>query len=100
MKENNKLKKLKTIIFERIKKEGISNLSKILEEEKNRYFFLINKKVRDPEQSWKPFKGRLLEEILLNYLQDELKNFNIQLIKGDELNKEKLSDKLEKVKKI
>ncbi|MEO0144374.1 MAG: hypothetical protein ABIL49_02995 [candidate division WOR-3 bacterium] len=52
------IKKLKQYVKERLKKEGMKNLSKILKEIRQRYVKEIVKfGIKDPEQSWKPFKS-------------------------------------------
>ncbi|MEO0208618.1 MAG: BsaWI family type II restriction enzyme [candidate division WOR-3 bacterium] len=82
------IKKLKQYVKERLKKEGMKNLSKILKEIRQRYVKEIVKfGIKDPEQSWKPFKGKLLEDVILDYIVEELRKIGFEVIKGSKLEK-------------
>ncbi|MEO0160561.1 MAG: BsaWI family type II restriction enzyme [candidate division WOR-3 bacterium] len=96
------IKKLKQYVKERLKKEGMKNLSKILKEIRQRYVKEIVKfGIKDPEQSWKPFKGKLLEDVILDYIVEELRKIGFEVIKGSKLEKadNKLGECLSKVKR-
>lgn len=93
---------LKFKIKEEVKEKGIKNLSHILEKAKQKYLKEIIKfGIKDPEQSWKPFKGKILEEIILDCLINEIENSGFRAVKGAifEKDESKLSECLSKVKR-
>ncbi|MFN7065377.1 MAG: BsaWI family type II restriction enzyme [Aquificaceae bacterium] len=84
---------LKGKIIDRIKKEGIHGLSKVLEEEKETYMQGVRSYgIKDSEQSWKPFKGKLLEEIIIESLAYEIEKLGLKIVKGSDL--ERREDRL------
>jgi type II restriction enzyme len=58
---------IKDLVAKKVKDMGISSLSLILQEVKREYETAMKEYVRDVEQSWKAFKGNLLEEVILPY---------------------------------
>ncbi len=93
---------IKNEIKKEIEKRGINSLSEVLEEAREKYIKEIKKfKIKDPEQSWKPFKGKLVEEIIFEYLIKEIEKNGLKVIKGEKLEKEesKLNECLSKVKR-
>ena len=93
---------LKQEIKQRLKEEGIEQFTKIMQDVRDKYIKEITQfGVRDPEQSWKPFKGKLLEEILMEYLKEEIEKLGIGIVKGVELEKadKRLPECLSKVKR-
>ncbi len=93
---------IKSEIKKWIKERGIENLSDVLEKARQEYIKEIQKYgVKDPEQSWKPFKGKLVEEIIFEYLISEIEKIGLKIIKGERLEKEesKLDECLSRVKR-
>lgn len=96
------IRNLKQYIKERLRSEGIKNLTKILKDIREKYLEEIKKfGVIDAEQSWKPFKGNILEDVILDYIVEELKMMGFEVIKGSKLEKRdtKLTECLSKVKR-
>lgn len=93
---------IKNNIKKEIKDKGIGSLSKILENFRETYIKEISKfGIKDTEQSWKPFKGNLLEEIILENIFVEVEKAGLRALKGNKLEKEesKLNECLSKVKR-
>lgn len=83
-------------VLEELKKRGIDNLSSILSEVRSGYLSEAKThEVKDAEQSWKPFKGNLLEDVILDYIIEEIKEMGLEVKKGRPLEKTK-DDKLGK----
>lgn len=96
------IKSLKSKVHQRIKEEGIKNLSKILRDIRNEYITKIKDYgVKDVEQSWKPFKGNLLEDIILKYIEEEVNKRKLKIVSGRQLETEdkNLSEELALVKR-
>lgn len=96
------IKSLKQHIKERLRREGIENLTKILIDVRQKYLKdIIKFGVRDAEQSWKPFKGSILEDVILDYIVGELKKIGFEVVKGSKLERmdSKLTECLSKVKR-
>ncbi len=56
----------------------------------------------DHEQSWKGFKGKNLEKLIIYIIQDEIENLGLKIAKGDSLERtkpENLSEELSRVKR-
>lgn len=56
----------------------------------------------DHEQSWKGFKGKNLEKLIIYIIQDEVENLRLKMAKGDSLERtkpENLSEELSRVKR-
>lgn len=94
---------LKEHIKKELKQKGINALSLILEEVRNLYSKKIREfGIKDAEQSWKPFKGSLLEEVILDYIIFEAEKIGLKTIKGKNLEKktnERLGECLSLVKR-
>lgn len=87
--KKNFVQDLRHKIYERIRRDGISKLSEILKEMRVEYLTRIQEfGIKDPEQSWKPFKGSLLEDLILETISTEIRELGFEVIKGDELEKE------------
>jgi len=95
--------KLKKQILEEIKKRGLNDLSLILNDARRKYLSKIKKyKIKDAEQSWKPFKGNFLEDVILGYIIEEIKKAGLEVEKGRPLEKardDKLGECLSLVKR-
>jgi len=92
--KKNELQKLKEQFLKRLAEEGFHKLSQILSELKPEYKELASKYVKDTEQSWKPFKGKLLEEAVIKMIETEAKSLNLEVVRGSKI--EKLDSKLNK----
>jgi len=92
---------IKNWIDQKIKGRGLSYLSKILHEAKELYVEEMGKHVKDVEQSWKAFKGNLLEEIIFNAIKEQIEELGFKIVKGNEIekNEESLEECLCKVKR-
>ena len=93
---------IKNEIKKKMKEKGIESLSEVLEVARQKYVKEISQfGIKDPEQSWKPFKGSIIEEIILESLIIEVEKVGLKAIKGSELEKEesKLNECLSKVKR-
>jgi type II restriction enzyme len=58
--------------------------------------------MKDHEQSWKGFKGKNLEKLIIHIIKDEVENMGLKIAKGDILERtkpENLSEELSKVKR-
>jgi type II restriction enzyme len=100
------------------------DLAKIYEDFKNRYgieaykyiseIFKIAKEIhikqweksptpgKDHEQSWKAFKGKNLEKLIIYIIREEVERLGLKIVKGDVLERKdpkKLSEELSKVKR-
>lgn len=56
----------------------------------------------DHEQSWKGFKGKNLEKLIIYIIQDEIENLGLKMAKGDSLERtkpENLSEELSRIKR-
>ena len=95
------VEEIKSYIKKRVAKEGISNLSSILQEAHDLYIEGIKPFVdKDPEQSWKPFNGNMLEKLILDSIENTLKTIGLKVISGTDLNgRNRLSKELSKVKR-
>ena len=82
------LREIKEKIKKLVKEKGLENISDILDKVRQEYLEGIKYFVSDPEQSWKPFKGKLLEEIIMDEICEEAKRNGLKVIKGSELEKE------------
>jgi len=83
------IESIRQYIREQVKIRGIEHLSDILKEAKDSYSEEIQKYGKDVEQSWKPFKGNLLEEIILEAILDEVDKLGLKVIRGKDLEKRK-----------
>jgi len=57
---------------------------------------------KDHEQSWKGFKGKNLEKLIVHIIEDEIKSLGLKIAKGDSLERtkpENLSEELSRVKR-
>lgn len=100
--ENSKKKfvaEIKEYVKERIRREGLESVSEILEDARERYLKGISCFVKDPQQSWKPFKGHLLEEIIMDAVLTQLNCTGLRVINGKRLDSKRLSEELSKVKR-
>ncbi|MEN3039427.1 MAG: BsaWI family type II restriction enzyme [Candidatus Kryptonium sp.] len=97
------IEEIKKDILSKVEERGLNSLSSILEEIRVRYIQGIkNYGIDDPEQSWKPFKGNVLEDIILNYIVKKIREKKLEVIKGKDLEKrsdEKLGNCLSMVKR-
>jgi type II restriction enzyme len=96
-----KTEHIEKYIAEQIKIRGIKFLSEILKEAKEMYEKSLHGVVKDVEQSWKPFKGNILEKIILDAISDEVKKLGLNVILGKHLEKkdDNLDECLGKVKR-
>ncbi|MEO0095257.1 MAG: BsaWI family type II restriction enzyme [candidate division WOR-3 bacterium] len=95
-------KNMKQHIKDRLRREGINNFTKILMDIRQKYKENILKfGIKDAEQSWKPFKGNMLEDVILEYIVEELRAMGLEVIKGATLDKadRNLTECLSKVKR-
>ena len=74
-----------------IKDKGIQYISEILNKIREEYLSRISNFVKDPERSWKPFKGKLVEEIIMNEIHNKVEEIGLKIIKGSELEKEEIN---------
>jgi len=81
--------KVRRFIKERLNQENIENLSEILKEAREMYFQLVSPYVKDVEQSWKPFKGSIIEDIILEVIEKSIKKLGLDIIKGSKLERSK-----------
>jgi type II restriction enzyme len=90
MKENKQefIEKIKNEVKSLVRERGIKNISDVLDEIRQKYLEGIKNFVSDPEQSWRAFKGKLLEEIIMNEIYEEVKKNGLKVIRGSELEKE------------
>lgn len=66
-----------------MKKHGLSELSNIFDSIHSKYLSEITKYgIKDPEQSWKSFKGNLLEELIMSYIAEEIGRMGLGIKKG------------------
>ena len=78
------------------------HISEILTEAKeiHRKDWLINPtRAKDHEQSWRAFKGKNFEKLIVAIINDEVTNLGLKVIKGDKLDSIKLSKELSQVKR-
>ncbi|NPA34141.1 MAG: DNA modification methylase [Chlorobi bacterium] len=79
-------KNFKQKVREQVRKRGIENISSILQEARNEYLNEIVKYgISDGEQSWKTFKGNLIEEIIKDEIEEAVMSLGLQIIKGSKL---------------
>lgn len=96
-------------LYENIKrqygKEAYKHISNLLKEAKS-----IHKKDwdhsptpnKDHEQSWRAFKGKNLEKLILHIIKDQVESLGLKIVEGNTLerkNSENLSEELSKVKR-
>ncbi len=92
--------RIRNYIENRISKEGIKNLTLILQDAHEEYIKGIKPFVsKDPEQSWKPFNGKILEDVILKSISASFKNIGLKIISGNKLNSSKLNEELSIVKR-
>jgi len=90
---------------ERYKDETYKYVSKLLKEAKEihkRDWLKSPTPKRDHEQSWKGFKGKNLEKLIIHIIKNEVENMGLKITKGDTLERtklENLSEDLSKVKR-
>ncbi len=53
----------------------------------------------DHEQSWRAFKGKNLEKLIVFMIESEVSNLNLKIVKGETLGKKNLSHELEAIKR-
>ena len=82
------IEKIKNKVKSLVRERGIENISDILNEIRQEYLEGIKNFASDPEQSWKAFKGKLLEEIIMKEICYKLEKNGLKVIKGSELEKE------------
>jgi hypothetical protein len=63
---------IKELVAKKVREMGISSLPLILQEVKREYETVMKEYVRDVEQSWKAFKGNLLEEVIKATLRERI----------------------------
>ena len=107
---------LKKLYLEKKKKYGDKVFSKISElfqeaKAKHKKFFLNSQVAKqalkegrtpDHEQSWRAFKGKNLEKLIIFMIEEEVKSLGLRIIEGNTLertNSENLSKELSQVKK-
>jgi len=101
----NDLTKLYEEYKQKYKAEAYRYISKLLQEAKE-----IHKKDwlrsptpdKDHEQSWRAFKGKNLEKLILHIIKDEVENLGLRAIEGNILertNSKNLSEELNRVKR-
>ncbi len=79
-------KSFKQKVREQASKRGIENISSILQEARSEYLNEIVKYgISDAEQSWKTFKGNLIEEIIKDEIEEAVKSSGLKIIKGSKL---------------
>lgn len=83
---------VRELVKNRISSEGVNNLTNILKEARTIYLKKMANLVKDPEQSWKPFKGALLEDIIYDSIDYLIRMYDLKLriVKGSKLNSKKL----------
>jgi len=102
MKKKEEVKRyIKDLVAKKVREMGISSLSLILQEVKSEYETTMKEYVRDVEQSWKAFKGNLLEEVILDVLKELVEQLGLKIAKGSNIEKreELLEDCLCRVKR-
>lgn len=71
-----------------IENQGLYKLSEILKEIKSKYQKeIVNYGIKDSEQSWRAFKGKLLEDIIIKEIKKSVESIGLGIIKGDQLDK-------------
>lgn len=99
------LKKLYQKKKEQLGAETYKHISELLKEAKelHRRDWLKNPTPKgDHEQSWKGFKGKNLEKLIIYIIQDEVESLGLKMAKGDSLERtkpENLSEELSRVKR-
>lgn len=84
--------------------EAYRHISELLEEAKELHkkdWMLKPTPNRDHEQSWKAFKGKNLEKLVMYIIKDEVENLGLKVVDGNKLEKtksENLSRELSQVK--
>jgi type II restriction enzyme len=77
-------------------------ISRLLEEAKalHKQDWLINPTIKgDHEQSWRAFKGKNLEKLIMFMIESEVNNLNLKIVNGSALEKQNLSPELEQIKR-
>lgn len=82
------LEKIKKKVKRLVKERGLENISDVLDKIRQEYLKGIKDFVSDPQQSWKAFKGKLLEEIIIDEIYEEVERNGLRVIKGSDLEKE------------
>ena len=82
------LEKIKKKAKRLVKERGLENISDVLDKIRQEYLKGIKDFVSDPQQSWKAFKGKSLEEIIIDEIYEEVERNGLKVIKGSELEKE------------
>lgn len=92
---------IKDLVAKKVRKMDLSSLSLILHKVKRDYEITMKEYVRDVEQSWKAFKGNLLEEVILDVLKELVEQVGLKIAKGSDIEKreELLEDYLCRVKR-
>jgi len=81
-------------------KEAYRHISNVLSEAKEQH--RLDFQGDDHEQSWRAFKGKNLEKLIIYIIEDEVNSLGLKIISGNTLertNSNKLSKELSKVKK-
>ena len=103
-KEWDKVRKLlRYKVLEELYKTGFKSISKTFDLLREEYIEQASRYISDPEQSWKVFKGKLLEDVIENLLVKVIKEeLRLSVIKGDKIEKtleSNLGECLAKVKR-
>ena len=103
-KEWDKVRKLlRYKVLEELYKTGFGSISKTFDLLREEYIEQASRYISDPEQSWKVFKGKLLEDVIENLLVKVIKEeLRLSVIKGDKIEKtleSNLGECLAKVKR-
>lgn len=86
--------------IEGVRQKGMESLSEVLEGIKEDFFSGIKAfGIKDAEQSWKPFKGRLLEELIVQAIGAEVERNGLNVVNGSRLSGVVLEECLCKVKR-
>lgn len=98
------IKKLYDKYKKKYGKQTYKKISQILTEAKelHKKDFLKAKPNGDHEQSWRAFKGKNLEKLLIHIIVDEVRALGLEIINGNSLertNSSNLSEQLDKVKR-
>jgi len=86
-------------------RDAFKHISALLEEAKElhkRDWFKSPTPNRDHEQSWRAFKGKNLEKLIIHIIKEEMENLGLKVVEGNKLERtrtENLSKELNKVKR-
>lgn len=101
-----KFKDLKRIYEEKKSRYGAEvyrHISEILEEAKEMHkeYWLRNPTpMRDHEQSWRAFKGKNFEKLIMHIIRDFVENIGLKVVEGNKLEKStNLPEELSQVKR-